>query len=254
MKIPFNKWRMPKDVFEKWRKHKVVEEDEPQQPAVERQNRGVSPRKRKTLIYRDEDFDLLDEHVATGFGVFETVFYEVIEDDIRMDIAVVAPTVDQNYYTLVTMGLGAWLMDVPKEMSEFGLWRAELVVCLPPDWKINDGDDRWHWPITWMKKTARHIIEKNDWVSWGKILVSDEPFVPEHNFNGTLFVYPEEFTDETSACELKDGTFVNFYQMIPLYKTETTFCQENGASALLAKIDEQSLSIIDVERFNYLWE
>ena len=38
---------------------------------------------------------------------------------------------------LVTMGMGARPMNVPEELAEYKLERAELAIALPPDWKLD---------------------------------------------------------------------------------------------------------------------
>ena len=40
--------------------------------------------------------------------------------------------------TLVTMGMGAHRMNVPEELAEYKLERAELAIALPPDWKLDE--------------------------------------------------------------------------------------------------------------------
>lgn len=48
------------------------------------------------------------------------------------------------------MGMCAHRMHVPEELAEYKLERAELVIALPPDWKL-DGEsmkeERWYWPM-----------------------------------------------------------------------------------------------------------
>ena len=49
-------------------------------------------------------------------------------------------------------------MNVPEELAEYKLERAELVIALPPDWKL-DGEsmkeERRYWPIGLLKVLAR---------------------------------------------------------------------------------------------------
>ena len=54
-----------------------------------------------------------------------------------MDICIVPPTEERDYYTLVTMGMGAHRMNVPEELAEYKLERAELAIALPADWKLD---------------------------------------------------------------------------------------------------------------------
>ena len=47
------------------------------------------------------------------FGEVENVFHELVSPDIHVDICIVPPSEKRDYYTLVTMGMGAHRM---KEM------------------------------------------------------------------------------------------------------------------------------------------
>ena len=53
---------------------------------------------------------------------------------IRDSICIVPPTEERDYYTLVTMGMGAHRMNVPEELAEYKLERAELAIALPADY------------------------------------------------------------------------------------------------------------------------
>ena len=39
------------------------------------------------------------------------------------------------------MGMGAHRMNVPDELRRERLDRAEMVICLPPDWKVQEKDE-----------------------------------------------------------------------------------------------------------------
>ena len=45
-------------------------------------------------------------------------------------------------------------MNVPEELAEYKLERAELAIALPADWKLDQEsmqDERWYWPIRLLK-------------------------------------------------------------------------------------------------------
>ena len=52
----------------------------------------------------------VEAHIEQHFGHFSNVFHEIASPDIHVDIAIVEPTPERNYYTLVTMGMGAHRM------------------------------------------------------------------------------------------------------------------------------------------------
>ena len=102
--------------------------------------------------------EAIEGHIQQYFGNFETVFHELSSPDIHVDICVVPPSEEHDYYTLVTMGMGAHRMNVPEELAEYKLERAELAIALPKDWKLKYEDlkdERWYWPIRLLKDLAR---------------------------------------------------------------------------------------------------
>ena len=45
------------------------------------------------------------------------LFHEIVSPDIHLDIIIVPPTEKNNYYKLITMGMGAYGMNVPDNFS-----------------------------------------------------------------------------------------------------------------------------------------
>ena len=70
-------------------------------------------------------------------------------------------------------------MNVPKELAEYKLERAELAIALPADWKLNQEsiqDERWYWPIRLLKALARLPIVNDTWLAWGHTMDNTRPF------------------------------------------------------------------------------
>ena len=65
-------------------------------------------------LYSKKELEKLEAHVEEEFGQCQKVIHELISPDIHLDILIIPPTEDQDYYTLVTMGSGAYKMKVPK--------------------------------------------------------------------------------------------------------------------------------------------
>lgn len=186
-------------------------------------------------LYEEEELDALEACIAGHFGEFEQVFHEVLSPDIHVDIALITPVPERNFYTLVTMGMGAYQMEVPEELRGSGLERAELAVCLPPEWDVQNEEERWYWPIRWLKIMARLPGEENTWLGWGHTVSCGEPFAEDTRLSEMLLLSPFMFFDanEDCACIMPDGKKVNFYQMVPLYEEERLFKAEHGAEPLL---------------------
>ena len=93
------------------------------------------------VMYSEEEQTAIEQHIARYFGPNENVFHELISYDIHVDIYIVEPTPERNYYTLVTGGMGARPMNVPEELEDEEVDRAELLITLPPDWNLQSRDE-----------------------------------------------------------------------------------------------------------------
>ena len=78
--------------------------------------------------YDDADWDTVQEHIAKYFGDYDNVMHEIASEGIHLDVCVIPPREEHNYYTLVTLGMGAHKMNVPEELADQKLERAELLI------------------------------------------------------------------------------------------------------------------------------
>lgn len=200
-------------------------------------------------VYNQEQMERVEGHINHCFGAFEQVFHEIISPDIHVDICLIPPAPERPYYTLVTMGMGAHRMNVPQELRESKLERAELAICLPPDWKLGQQEEAWYWPLRWLKELARLPGQEDTWLAWGHTVDHGSPFAEDTALCGAILVGPGAFGPEAAVCPLPDGDEINFYQVIPLYREEIDFKMANGAEALLDKMDA-SVQVVDKARLN----
>ena len=105
-------------------------------------------------FYTEKEMELIEAYIERTYGSFDSVLHEIASPDIHVDICVIEPRPERNYYTLVTMGMGAHRMSVPQELADMHLERAELAISLPPDWKLDSDEERWYWPVRWLKILA----------------------------------------------------------------------------------------------------
>ena len=185
---------------------------------LEREAAGDSPE-----LYGEAELEALDRFITGRFGPYESVFHELASPDIHVDICVIPPRPERNYYTLVTMGMGAHRMDVPEGLRDRKLERAEMVVCLPPDWPLSDHDERWYWPLRWLKILARLPGEQDTWLGWGHTVSNEEPFADNTGLCAVILDVPRAFGGEAFCCPLPGGDEVNFYQYVPIYQEELDY-------------------------------
>ena len=220
--------------------------DEDAREYIENCKNGVLPHPE---MYEEEELDALEAHIDKFFGHSDHVFHEIASPDIHVDIFIVEPTAERNYYTLVTSGMGAHRMNVPKELAEYKLERAEIVVYLPADWNISDHEEKNYWPLRWLKILARLPLEEDSWLGWGHSVPNGKPFAENTQLSSVLLINPENVGEGAAVCQLPNGEEVNFYQMIPLYEEEVNFKIQNGAETLLGKMGEIS-AVVDIHRLN----
>ena len=208
--------------------------DEPEDEASQDQETSAPE------VYSEEEMEVIEGHIQQYFGNFETVFHELSSPDIHVDICVVPPSEEHDYYTLVTMGMGAHRMNVPEELAEYKLERAELAIALPKDWKLKYEDmknERWYWPIRLLKDLARLPIASDTWLGFGHTLDQQEDFAENTKLCAAILTDPQGTEDGSEVCILPSGEEVNFYQVIPLYWDELEYKLAHDADALLDKMN-----------------
>ena len=210
-------------------------------------------KKKLPEVYSGEELDAIEKHINEHFGPFSNVFHELVSPDIHVDICIIEPNEKQNYITLVTMGMGAHSMKVPRELKGKGFNRAEIVATLPKGWPLQNDDEQWYWPLRWMKILARLPGEEKTWLGWGHTVPNGEPFSPNTELSGVMLSEPN-FDEECRVCVLPGGEKVNFYQMVPLYENEMNYKIQNGAEALEHLYPEGFDKVIDVNRNNFISE
>ena len=190
-------------------------------------------------VYTEEEMEAVEGHIEQYFGKFENVFHELVSPDIHVDICVVPPSEERDYCTLVTMGMGAHRMNVPEELAEYKLERAELAIALPADWKLDQEsmkDEKWYWPIRLLKSLARLPIASDTWLGFGHTMDNKENFAENTKLCAAILTGPQSTEEGGEVCTLPGGEEVNFYQVIPLYEDELDYKLEHDVDALLDKM------------------
>lgn len=221
-------------------------------------------RERKLLLAQEsshppEADDVLGhviQHINAYFGRYTQLIHDDSGLDHPLSIAVIPPRVEHDYYTLVTIGLSLFPMNVPEELADSKLNRAELLINLPKDWKLSEQDrldNRWNWPIRMLLATAHFPIRDSQvWLGSRDTLGEEDatPFDEGTKLNGSILLWPGVFSDASFSCVLPDEDEVNFYQVIPLYPEELHYKLEYGSDAFLDLCPDESLEVINPQRLN----
>lgn len=212
---------------------------------------GIAPEKLEG--YSHEDLMIVEDHIAQNFGNFDMAFHEIESEIIRLDIIVSPPTPEKDHYVLTTIGMGAKIMEhMPSDLIELGYGRLELMIALPPDWNIQSEEERWSWPIQWLKILGRLPFVQEAWLGKGHTIPSRGGAYAENTeLECLMLIPPFEYGEDSYEVELSNGEVVHFLQVIPIYREEVDYKLAYGADALIERFGDNFSGIVDVHRKNY---
>ncbi len=181
-------------------------------------------------LYSTEERAAMEEFIAARFGQPDTIVHDKYFTNVRIDIAVIKPSEERPYYTLCTIGAGAYPMQVPyKEYIDGEMEnRAEYIVYLPPEWNVT-GKGHWRkendWPADYLRVFAQEP-ELHSTVSLaGRTLRFDEPPTPSTEAMGMAYAHPLPDLQQPTRTDLPTGYSIGFLQMVFTNKWETRLLQ-----------------------------
>lgn len=189
----------------------------------------------------DSSMEAISAHIETHVGPIANVWHEIVSDLVHIDLFQVAPTEDRPYWTLVTSGMSDLPMTVPAGLEEWAF--AELMLCLPGDWKLKQSDfedERYYWPLRWLKILARFPHEYKTWFCWGHSMPNGDPAEPFHEsvaFAGMVLFRPKTVSREFWNLPVREGKVIEFFSVIPLYPGEMELKLRKGAEELEKRLD-----------------
>jgi hypothetical protein len=209
-----------------------------------------------SLMHSAYAHEMICNHIEKYIGPIDHVFKEIVSDELSIDILIVAPTPNRNFYTLITSGMSEFPMTVPEGAEEYQY--TELMICLPPTWKLSDEDfqdERNYWPIRALKTMARFPHEYQTWLYMGHTLANGNPaqaYSEDVGFKG-MFVWVPDIEDKAGFfnLEMTDEKVVHFYTLVPLYEEELDYKIKNDEGGLLNKLNKIGVTdVVDPSRKN----
>ena len=203
-------------------------------------------------LYDEPEIRELDSFINDQFGPFTHVLHEIVSPDIHLDVCLVPPSEEEPYYKLVTMGAGAYTMNLPEEWRDFR--HAEYVIYLPADWNLSSSAEEDYWPVRTLKDTARLPVTCSTWLSYGHTLQADEEgtaYASNTRFNSVVLDVSRKGEEEIRLL-MSSGKVINFYDLIPLYPEELEFKMAHDAETLFEKFAEKGIQykVVDPVRRN----
>ncbi len=211
---------------------------------------------RTLKIYNDEDYIEMEDVIIKNFGKYKKVYHDNYPENIQIDIYIINPNKDRNYYTLITCGLGAYTMQV--DANEFEdqkeISNAELVLYLPKSWKLNDKTGEGYWALNLLKNVAKIPIDNFTWIGPGHTINLIYPFTENTEQNSVLLLNTLSKENNKLITKLPSGKTINFYTVIPLYEEECNLKLKKGAERLLKLFEKNNLNyppVLNLKRKNF---
>jgi len=195
-----------------------------------------------------KQMEKFEEFVVKNFGNDYQVMHELVSPDIHLDVLVFNPTKENNCYTLVTMGMCGYKMDIPKEYKNDSLERAELIIQLPSDWNIKSNEEKDYWPIRQIKSIARMPIYDKTYLAGFHTVNNGSSVAPNTDLTGFILLPVLK-----EKLNLKGFNYINFYTLMPLYKEELEYIYGNGINKFMDLCEENALPyppVVDINRKN----
>ena len=200
------------------------------------------------------------EHIRKYVGDPATVLHEIVSEYVHIDVHVIAPRPDRDFYTLITSGMSDNPMATPKQVKGRGFEFAELMLCLPSTWNVanysivSDESSEKDWPVLWLKQLARFPHQYKTWLWWGHSMPNGDPAVPlasDTELCGWLLMEPKLVPDGFKVLKRPDGGNVVFFAAVPIYREEMEIKVKEGAERLGELFDEFKVTeLVDPKRVN----
>jgi suppressor of fused protein SUFU len=206
--------------------------------------------------------EALEAHLAGHLGESGSVWHEIVSDLVHLDVFTWAPTPDRPMHTFVTVGMSDLPMTVPPgALAQGHSDRAELVVCLPPDWPVPDpaagsmapwDDPDAYFPIRWLKQLARLPHEYDTWLGFGHTIPNGDPAEPLASTTGLcgwLLLPPMTLPESFRHVDLPGGGRLDLFGITALHRAEMDHKLDHGVEALFDGFDAAGVSeLLDLHR------
>jgi hypothetical protein len=197
----------------------------------------------------EKEMDAISAHVEAQFGPIDGVLHEVASDALHIDVNVVKPNAKSSRNVLVTMGMSALPMRVPKGYP--GPAFTELFMVLPARWPLTEaafekhGEDL-YWPIGWLKRLARLPNDFQTFLCPGHTIPNGDPperLSPRCGFVGFAIVPAPEGIDDLMTVGKRE---VSLFMVVPLLPDEMQLKLDEGIDALLDAMEQSETDLLDL--------
>ncbi len=176
--------------------------------------------------YSAEETEEVQNFIEDQFGEIDVIAHEKESaHGLHVDLAVIQPTEERPYYTVCTIGVGAYRMTMNNEdrVENHTPEYYEFLIHLPADWVVlpeegYDKEENW-WPIRLLKAVAVEPKLSNECFKFNEI-VSYKRSSETENPTSVYIDYPLPDPYYSTLFNTSTGRSVQFLQIIPLTEEE----------------------------------
>lgn len=189
---------------------------------------SLEEREPRVVTYSENEEDEITDFIEANFGEIASIGHETISECVHLDLAVIEPTKERNYYTICTIGAGSYFAEV-EESKRFDAWLREyneFVIHLPSDWKVDksgEAKEKDWWPFRWLKRIARMPAQTGEYFALGHIIEMEDELKKWSDIKAFFFDYPLPDMAEETVFTTSTGRTVGFLQLVPIGKEEVDF-------------------------------
>lgn len=197
-------------------------------------------------------------HVEQSIGKISRILPVVVTPEIEIDILIIAPTQNRNYYTLLTCGMSSLPMPVSDPSLEPYQF-AELVICLPSDWPLSDEalkDEKNYWPINLLSMLAILPHQYRTWI-WYSHSIPNGPeklppaYAENTKMNSVVLISPVTLPEDLIEFPIDNDKTIFFLGVCPIYQEEMDLKLKKGFDALEKRFMKYNISeLLDIKRRN----
>ena len=191
-----------------------------------------------------EHLDMIPIHIAWNVGIPAGIFRE--DPPGPVNVEVVYATARRPFHLLVTNGMSALSMRVPSR-GGFDLTWAELAICLPPDWRLDEeslDDERWYWPLRLLWQISRYVHENDRfiWFNHGFGWDDAKPLGPGVPFTSVFIVESSVLPERFASFRSDPVREIHFLSLCPILREEWEWAEANSPAALAARLEERGVT------------
>ncbi len=200
-----------------------------------------------SLSYTDEQRSEIISYIENRFGKITTIYKDKNPLGLPIDIARIDSEENKVCIFFVTIGMGAYKMNIPPEYQKNNFERSEIQVSVL-DEEIDDEvcED----VVAYIRAVAKFPFEHNVWIGNAHVFSNGKPITKLSDINASIIV--DNTPSALSICNLSDEINVKFYNMFFIYSQELEYRINFGAKAMFEKIRESknNSNLYDLQRDN----